>query len=86
MYSVVPATVLVVLSTRPGKRKVAFVQMMRYPAKVILICLVAYVFVRGYEYLFFGTRNIPLYFALAILGAGLFLLYRSYSGSEQSIL
>jgi len=69
VFSVVPATALVVLFTRPGKRKVAFDQMMRYPAKIILICLVAYGLVRGYEHLFFGTSNILVYFALAIVGA-----------------
>jgi hypothetical protein len=52
VFSVVPATAAVVLFTRPGKRKAAFDQMMRYPAKVMLICLAAYGFVQVFDYIY----------------------------------
>jgi hypothetical protein len=49
LISVVPATALVVIFTRRGKRDEAFRQMMRYPVKVALICLIAYECVRVLE-------------------------------------
>jgi hypothetical protein len=47
LLGVAPATVAVVLFTRPSKRTEAFRQMIRYPVKVLLICLVAYMCIVG---------------------------------------
>lgn len=71
VFSVIPATMVVLLFTRPGKRDVAFHQMMRYPAKVMLICLVAYTFVRGLEHLA-GTGNALIDIAVLIIGGLIF--------------
>jgi hypothetical protein len=49
LFSVVPATAAVVVFTQPGKRNVAFRQMMRYPVRVALICLAIYGCIRLLE-------------------------------------
>ncbi len=72
LISVVPATAGVVIFTRRGKRDQAFRQMMRYPVKVALICLIAYECLRVLERL--GSMNNALIDAAIIIVGGLIYL------------
>ena len=71
---VVPATVLVVLFTRRGKRDEAFRRMMSYPVKVALICLIAYGCFRGLEHLL-GIGNGLIDFVIIMAGGPICLIF-----------
>jgi hypothetical protein len=74
VFSVLPATAVVVLFTKPGRRKAAFDQMMRYPVKAMLICLAVYAFVWAFEYIYnVGIGNAFIELAVVVV-VGLILL------------
>ena len=77
LISVVPATAGVVIFTRRGRRDAAFRQMMRYPVKVALICLIAYGGLRILERL--GSRGNPLIEAAIIVGGLIYLIFVLFS-------
>jgi hypothetical protein len=72
LFLVVPATLLVVWYTKPGKREQEFHQMRRYPGKVVLICLLAYGTLRILE-LTLQTNNVAIDFFVTIVGGILVL-------------
>lgn len=74
LFSVIPATVAVVLFTRPGKRDVAFCQMMRYPVRVALICLAVYGCIRLLESLA-GLNNFLIAASVILIGGLIYLRY-----------
>ena len=69
LISVIPATAAVVLFTGRGKRNEVFRQMMRYPVKVALICLITYGCIQVLERLL-STDNFLIVFII-IVGGGL---------------
>jgi hypothetical protein len=74
LISVVPATAAVVMFTRPGKRDEAFRQMMRYPVKVALICLIAYECLRVLA-LLASTNNFLIDAVIILVGGLIYLRY-----------
>jgi hypothetical protein len=74
LISVVPATAAVVMFTRRGKRDEAFRQMMCYPVKVALICLIAYECLRVLERLA-SMNNFPIDAVLILVGGLIYLRY-----------
>jgi hypothetical protein len=74
LFSVVPATAVVVLFTRHGKRDVAFREMMRYPVRVALICLAAYGCVRLLESLV-SLNNFLIDAGIILIGGLIYLRF-----------